>query len=176
MERIFNMPNIPSTPTIPSVNTPALPDAPKIETPKLPVKTTKIDINTGSGVPGNFSASSLKTPAAGIASASGALSSISSKAATVIQLRSAPLSTSSQLALSKYSKKLDGAKTAATKKMAAASKAPDFSSIKTSLPAPPAIPSVQVPEIPTLPDVPKVETPSTPNISTPSIPSVSGIG
>jgi hypothetical protein len=179
MERIFNMADIqlPSTSDIPSINPPSLPTVPSVEVkkPKLPVKTTKININTGKGVPGNFSASSLKSPAGEVSKLSGTLSSIGSKASTAASLIASPISGASKLAVSKYQKKLSGAKTAAAKKMAAAAKAPDFASLKTSLPTPPTIPSVQVPEMPTLPDVPKVEVPSSPNILAPSIPSVSGI-
>ena len=146
-----------STPTVPSVSVSALKGPPA----------TKIDLTTGKGVPGGFSASSVKSPTAEVSKLKAAQSAISAKKASV----AAAIANKTPGVNMSHLKKLDNMQAATTTKLKAAAKAPDFSK-KVTLSKPPAQPATPDFKSAGIPDVPNVTTPTTSgaSISTPSIP------
>ena len=118
---------------------------------------TKIDVVTGSGVPGGFEGASVKHPSEASACHSSALASIAAKEAALKAAIASGLSLPSVI-IGDALNKLNSLKQSALNKLNVSSKAPDFKSKfkLPSAPKPSCIPdfaSAGIPEIPKLPSV-----------------------
>lgn len=144
---------------------------------KLPTVPTKINVTTGAGVPGGFSASSIKDPieeakniAITISAIASKVTSIGSVLADITSGKIPPIP-----GLMDASKLLDRMKKKQLSKLTVAIKAPNFKN-KFKFPSAPKLPSVPdfksmgIPELPSLPSVP--ELPSVTNV--PKLPSIRG--
>lgn len=161
-----------------SANVPKLPATPKLpEVPKLKGSIpTKIDLNTGQGVPGGYSAASIQPPASVTKTMNSNLAAIAAKKA---ELANSTLDPVKKL---EATKKLDDMQKKAQDKLKDVAKAPDFTK-KYKLPAAPKMPEVPdfksmgIPDLPAAPKLPSVSLPSVPKIpSVPSIPKIPSIG
>jgi hypothetical protein len=172
MELLFNMPTLPTIPTVatpsvslpqtPSVSGVSVPKIPEVKTPKLPTIPTKIDVTTGKGVPGGFSAENVKVPsiesskyAAANAKLSSQMSKVNSLSATSPEAAAklSPIKSQLQSNIDSNSKKLTDIKKSA----------PDFTN-PASVPKLPPTPEIKVPDL-KLPDLPPAPTlPSTPSL------------
>jgi hypothetical protein len=165
----------------PSIPTPNVSDAvtvPKVATPSVKgAIPTKIDVNTGAGIPGGFSAQNT------IEDKSKALNSAYSSQLSQVQAQKAMLA--SKLGDPKYDQeaiktKLESlnkteASVSKLKNKANAMKSKGFSTIKGAVPNV-SVPKVNVPSL-SLPsvDVPVVPTVNVPSVSLPTVPTVPSV-
>jgi len=143
----------------------------KSKAPKLPTVPTKIDLKTGKGVPGGFSAANVKIPSVETSKYAAALSNVTSQASTVSKLLASSPGAAGVSLLKPVMGKLDGMKASYTKKMADIKKsAVDFTK-PNSIPKLPSVSQIDVPkvEIPPIPSMPQA--PALPSVSAPSVPS-----
>lgn len=141
----------------------------KSKVQKLPTVPTKIDVKTGKGVPGGFSAANVKVPSVETSKYAVALSNVASQASTVSKLLTSLPGSAGAALLKPVMGKLDAMKSSYTKKMADIKKsAVDFTK-PNSIPKLPAVAQIDVPkvEIPPIPSMPQA--PALPNVSVPSV-------
>ena len=134
---------------------------------KLPVKIPKVNLSTGAGVPGGFSASSLKNPIDVIKSHTAGLDEITSQSKVLdtyintAKSKGITLSPEIKNQIAAYSLKLSTLKSKLTSQISSVTAhVPNFSVphvVVPSLPPLPAIPTL--PSIPSLPPLPVVSTP-----------------
>jgi hypothetical protein len=130
---------------------------------------TKVNLNSGAGVPGGYSAASVQPPAGVTKAMNSNIAAISAKKA---ELANSTLDPAKKL---EATKKLDAMQKKAQSKLNAAKTAPDFTK-KYKMPSAPTLPSapdfknVGIPEVPTVPKIPLVSVPSAPKI-----PSIGGL-
>ena len=141
----------------------------KAKASKLPTVPTKIDVKTGKGVPGGFSAANVKVPSVETSKYAAALSNVASQASSVSKLLASLPGAAGAALLKPVMGKLDAMKSSYTKKMAdIKTSAVDFSK-PNSIPKLPAVAQIDVPkvEIPSIPSMPQA--PTVPNVSLPSV-------
>lgn len=162
-------------------------NVPKPSGTKLPVNVSKIDVKTGKGVPGEYSASSSKTPSAEISKISVAQANVAGQISSVISAQGkldalAKNGIDPNKAAPEAASKLKAAKDKLTAKMAklkkrasdTAKSAVDFKKAG-SLPKIPAAPEISVPKV-DVPEIPSVETAKLTVPSAPTLPSAPSFG
>lgn len=162
------MATLPTVLKTPSAPTPSLP---KVKAPKLPAP-TKINIKTGSGVPGEFSGAANKIPTQEISKLKAAEAKTTGQLTELSNLEKTP---SDAAILAPLKSKVSSQSAAYKKKASDAERsAVDFRR-PAAIPKLPSPPSIKVPElnVPSLPSAPSVPQPGiSTNLSVPSLPSV----
>ena len=137
------------------------------------VEPTKIDLKTGKGVPGGFTAENVKIPKVEAAKLTAAAAAVGAQAAKVTSLMKNPLSAP---VLAPIKSKLTATAAKYTKKAKDVAKSAYNYKAPAGIPKLPSVPNIKVPELnlPPLPAVPTIALPQSP-ISVPTLPSLPSV-